>query len=52
VLSGPDDPGNRDAIARHGQVRVLHSLPVLDPLTPASLRNAAARFPDFATVAA
>jgi malonyl-CoA O-methyltransferase len=52
VLSGPDHPGNRDAIARHGQVRVLHSLPVLDPLTPASLRNAAARFPDFATVAA
>ena len=50
VLSGPDHPGNRDAIIRHGAVRVLHTLPVLSPLTPAALQEEAARFPDFAMV--
>jgi malonyl-CoA O-methyltransferase len=52
VLTGPSNPGNRDAIARHGEVRILKTLPVLDPLTPASLQEAAAHFPDFDMVTA
>ena len=52
VLVGPANPGNRDAIRNHGQVRVLHSLPMLDPLDADTVQQASAAFPDFATVLA
>jgi malonyl-CoA O-methyltransferase len=52
VLAGPDNAGNAEAIERHGQVRILHRLPPLSPLTSASLREAAAAFPAYEEVAA
>jgi len=51
VLSGPPNPGNRDAIARHGAVRILHELPPLPVVTPASVAQAAAFFPAFESLA-
>ena len=52
ILSGAENAGNASAIARHGQVRILHRLPPLAPLTQAALRDAAAPFPVFDSVAA
>jgi malonyl-CoA O-methyltransferase len=52
VLCGLPNPGNRDAIIRHGKVRVLHTVPMLAPLTPATVQEEAARFPDFGMVTA
>lgn len=52
VLVGPENAGNRDAIAGHGQIRILHHLPVLTPLNGATLQNASAGFPHFAELAA
>jgi malonyl-CoA O-methyltransferase len=52
VLVGEANPGNAEAIARHGQVRILHTLPTLAPLSAGTLREAAAAFPDFGAVAA
>lgn len=52
ILVGPANPGNREAIVRHGQVRVLHSLPMLVPLNAETVQRASAEFPDFATVLA
>lgn len=37
VLCGPDDPANRQAIERFGNVRVLGHLPPLEPLTREAL---------------
>jgi dethiobiotin synthase len=42
VLVGKPDPDNRIAIERHGRVAVVGELRWLDPLTPASLQEAAA----------
>ena len=45
VMVGPDDPGNREAIATHGGVSVLASLPYLAAVTPASVAEAALALP-------
>ncbi len=52
ILIGEDNPANTDAIARHGQARILHRLPHLSPLTPATLQQAAAHLPAYDAVAA
>ena len=52
ILVGEDDPGNASAIARHGHARILHRLARLTPLTPATLRAAAAAFPPYDAVVA
>jgi dethiobiotin synthase len=51
VLVGPSNPGNRDAIRRHGGVGILFELPHLSALTPDALHQASASVPAFATVA-
>lgn len=43
VFSGPDHPRNLEAIRRLGGAPILGRIPWLDPLTPASLAEAAAR---------
>ena len=40
ILSGPPAPHNAEAIARHGQVRVLAQLPPLEAVTPKTVRQA------------
>jgi malonyl-CoA O-methyltransferase len=50
ILSGPPSPGNKDAIIRHGAVRILLELPPLTPLSPATIAQAAASLPDFAAI--
>jgi malonyl-CoA O-methyltransferase len=52
ILVGPDNPGNCDAIIRHGGVAVLHRLGLLSPLTAGTLRAAAADFPAIEALAA
>jgi len=47
VFSGPPNPGNRDAIAVHGRVRILHELPALPVVSPATIAQAAAAFVGF-----
>jgi len=41
IFSGPPHPDNAESVARLGAVRVLGTLPRLDPLTPAALALAA-----------
>jgi len=48
VLVGAKSPGNRDAIALHGTVRILHELPLLASVTPHSVAAASGAFPSFA----
>ncbi len=48
VLVGEASPGNAEAIARHGLVRILHHLPPLPSVTPATVAAASAGFPEFA----
>jgi malonyl-CoA O-methyltransferase len=48
ILAGPPFPGNKDAIIRHGAVRILLELPPLAPLSAASIAQTAASLPDFA----
>ncbi len=45
VLNGPPNAGNRAAIERFGQVRVLAELPRVDPLDNAAVERLAARIP-------
>ena len=52
VLVGDASPGNRDAIARHGNVRVLHEMPRLAAISPAEVARAAADFPALESVLA
>ncbi len=52
ILVGEDNPGNASAIARHGDARILHRFARLTPLTPATLRAAAAAFPTYDAVVA
>lgn len=52
VLVGDASAGNRDAIARHGAVRILHELPHLNQVTPQTVGDASAAFPRFAEIAA
>jgi dethiobiotin synthase len=50
VLNGPRNAGNRAAIERFGQVRVLAELPRVDPLDNAAVERLAARIPPLAEV--
>ncbi|MEJ0046654.1 MAG: dethiobiotin synthase [Rhodospirillales bacterium] len=50
VLVGDASAGNRDAIARHGNVRILHEMERLRAISPAEVAQAAALFPDLAEV--
>ena len=50
VLNGPPDAGNRAAIERFGQVRVVAELPRVDPLDRAALERLAARIPPLTEV--
>ena len=53
VLSGAPDAGNREAIARHGRVRILAELPVLpSPPSAGDVAGAALSFPAVADLAA
>ena len=45
ILNGPLSPGNRDAIERHGAVRVLAELPPLDPPDAEAVARLAERMP-------
>jgi malonyl-CoA O-methyltransferase len=47
VLVGAPSPGNREAIARHGAVRILHELPFLASITTQSVEIASESFPNF-----
>jgi dethiobiotin synthase len=50
VLNGHPDPGNRDAIARYGKVRILAELPRQSRIDRTAIRDMAARIPPLATV--
>jgi dethiobiotin synthase len=52
VLVGDASAGNRDAIARHGNVRILHELRRLAEVSPAALARVAADFPSLDSVVA
>ena len=52
ILTGEDNQANASAIARHGQVAILHRLAHLNPLSPATLQEAAAYFPTYAACVA
>jgi dethiobiotin synthase len=47
VLVGPPNPGNAEAIARHGAVRILAHLPPLSPLSAATVAAASCSFPSW-----
>jgi malonyl-CoA O-methyltransferase len=50
VLVGDASPGNREAIARHGRVRILHELARLPAVSPAKVARVAAGFPALESV--
>ena len=50
VLNGPPSPGNRAAIERHGQVRVLAEIPWSDDPGPAAVARFASLFPPYAAI--
>ncbi|MCR6631347.1 MAG: dethiobiotin synthase [Magnetospirillum sp.] len=50
VLNGPPNPGNRAAIERFGNVRVLAEIPMLDRLDAETVAEAAALLPSFDSV--
>ena len=52
LLAGPPSPGNRDAIAQHGAVRILGEIPPLLPLTAATVAQAGRGLPPFAQILA
>jgi dethiobiotin synthase len=47
VLVGLPNPGNAEAIARHGAARILAQVPPLSPLCVASVAAASASFPSW-----
>jgi dethiobiotin synthase len=51
VLSGPPNAGNRAAIERFGQVRVLAELPRIDPLNKDAIERLAALIPSLSEIA-
>lgn len=51
VLNGPPNAGNRTAIERFGQVRVLAELPHLDPLDNGAIERLAALIPPLPEIA-
>lgn len=50
VFSGPDNPRNIEAIRRYGRATVLGHIPLLAPLSPLTVAEAAARL-DLSTLA-
>ena len=51
VLNGPPNAGNRTAIERFGQVRVLAELPRVDPLDGAAIERMSALIPPLREIA-
>lgn len=51
VMSGPPSAPNREAIERHGGVRVLAEFPRLDEVTPAEVARLAGLLPDLKVTA-
>jgi len=51
VLNGPPNAGNRAAIERFGQVRVLAELPRVDPLDSAAIERLSALIPPLPEIA-
>lgn len=51
VLNGPPNAGNRAAIERFGQVRILAELPRVDPLDGAAIRRLSALIPPLSEIA-
>jgi dethiobiotin synthase len=51
VLRGPPNAGNRAAIERFGQVRVLAELPRIDPLNKDAIERLAALIPSLSEIA-
>jgi len=51
VLNGPPNAGNRAAIERFGQVRVLAELPRVDPLDRAAIERLSALIPPLSEIA-
>jgi malonyl-CoA O-methyltransferase len=45
ILVGAPSSGNREAIARHGHVRILHELPPLEVITPETIAAVSGAFP-------
>ena len=45
ILNGACTPGNRDAIARHGRVRIISEIPELETLDPDTIARAALLIP-------
>ena len=52
VLVGDASPGNREAIARHGDVRILHEVGRLGEVSAAEVARVAASFPALESVLA
>jgi dethiobiotin synthase len=50
VLVGDASPGNREAIVRHGNVRILHEVPRLSEISAAEVARVAAGFPALESV--
>ncbi len=51
ILTGPPNAGNRSAIERFGQVRVLAELPRVDPLDGAAIERLSALIPPLREIA-
>lgn len=45
ILNGPNSPGNRSAIERHGRVRVLAEIPTHDRIDPSGVERLSALMP-------
>lgn len=43
VIHGESNAANREAIARYGKIEIIAELPILEPLAPQSIADAAAR---------
>ena len=52
VMVGDPSPDNREAIERYGAVSVLGTLPILNPLSPTALQQAASALSDLAVLEA
>jgi dethiobiotin synthase len=52
VLVGPANAGNAEAIARHGAVRILANVPLLSPLSAATVAAASGSFPSWQSATA
>ncbi|MFT8789804.1 dethiobiotin synthase [Komagataeibacter saccharivorans] len=50
ILNGPPEPIGRNAIERHGRVRILAELPPTDPMGPDAIRHLATHIPSWADV--